>query len=177
MESLSKLLLVLLSGAIRPWVSIVMGLGIIFGLRNWSPIAILLKDSFWRWPAIIFVIGISVLVTYPLESGWKAFSATWKDWRRSRVVIARLTELTQDERHVLSQYIHDGTKTCNFGRGGGVVDLLAHDGILYLLTPNADVIASAHLETYAIAGIAWKYLNTHPELVGLEPRPVTPPQG
>lgn len=105
----------------------------------------------------------------PAEHVWKWLSRKRREKNSTRNIIERLNHLTADGKHTLRSYIQDQRTTINFAPYVGVVELLAHDGVLFLLVrnPNERELLS---DTYAIGPTAWQYLNSHPELVGLERR-------
>ena len=121
-------------------------------------------DNFVRVCLLAFLLAASGLLTYLLEHIWNALCTKRRETKRRRKIIERLGDLTPEEQHTLRNYVEQERKTINFAPFEGVVELLAKDGILVLLTQNShpNVLCS---ETYAIDRTAWEHLNAHPELV------------
>lgn len=115
-----------------------------------------MKDPIWRWPVLVGTVAASGLLIYPIDLGLTR-----------RRILTRLEHLTGNEKHVLQRYLQNDSRAENWGRGGGTVDVLKHDGILFLVAENLPRTSS--MDTYAISPIAWKRLKEHPELIDLEP--------
>ena len=138
--------------------------------------AVALKDPYARWALIVLIVSVAGLVTYPLEHGGRKLQERRKNAALNRKILARLAELTPHEKKVLQRYLQEESTTASWGRGGGTVDALARDGILVFLVSDQEHVTQAP-DVYAINNYAWKHLNSHPELIGIELlRPVTPPQ-
>jgi hypothetical protein len=147
---------------------------VVLGFYRFQPLSasVVMMDPFLRWPVLVLIFSSAGLATYPLEYGWKLWRNKRQHSKRLSRLVLRLQRLTPNEKKVLQRYLELGETTCGWGRGGGAVDILSRDGILYLL--YADPKPSARIDVYAIDDDAWKYLSSHPELVDL--RPVTPHQ-
>jgi hypothetical protein len=181
LETIAKLVLAWFGNPIRGLGAAVIAAPLVLWLRSIPYFNTAFQDAFWRWPTLIFIVAFAGLITFPLEHGWRSLKTKLQEWKR----IARLKELTPHEKKVLGRYLLEETTALPWGRGGGVVDELARDSILHLLTavplmPMLRPIPEQHVEAlsqdmYAIDSVIWKHLRAHPEVVDLEHnRPVTP---
>jgi hypothetical protein len=132
LETLGKLVLAWFGNPIRG-----MGAGVIAAIVflvacwKWPPFVTIMKDdAILRWPILILFISACGLITYPIEFGWKRIMEKFQAKKSKSKMIARLTELTPDEKSVLGLYLQEERMTQNWNRAGGTVDLLAKDGIL-----------------------------------------------
>ena len=152
---------------IRTFGIVMISASMVLLLRGYQPMGDFLRDSFWRWPLLAFIISAAGLGTYPLESGWKRIVTKRQRGVEVRRIIARLAKLTPNEKKVLGDYISEETRVRRWGRFVGTVDALAHDGILILIASD---ISPKNLipDLYRINESAWEYLRGHPELVDLE---------
>jgi hypothetical protein len=96
-----------------------------------------MKDPFWRWPVFVLMLSSAGLITYPLEYAWKRIDSRRKRIASRKAILMRLEKLTPDEKLVLRQYLQTESTVAAWNRVGGVVNALAHDGILSLLASDS----------------------------------------
>ena len=126
--------------------------------------------------AVVWVVLISGVFTmsYPVEWLAKFGKRSWGEYSRKRRRMGRLSRLSIDEQHVLGKYLNENRTVNIWNRGGGVVDVLARDGILKFVVGvegGAKPVDRYEFDQYEIDPTVWEYLKQHPELVDCERNP------
>lgn len=119
----------------------------------------------WIWLALL--ASSSLLATYAIEAAWKAGLRHLRQRDATKRRIARLHDLTLEERHTLQPFLENAART----RGGHPEDRVAvslvRDGILIHVTQFA----------FRISEDVWRYLLEHPNLVATPDNPRPPLTG
>jgi hypothetical protein len=113
------------------------------------------------WLVIGLLASLAWLLTYPIEFAGKRVQKAIKQKSAIKRRIARLHDLTNEQKRVLSEYIGRRSKSATWAMPSGIIASLAEDGIIYAATRIGDMDAYP----YNISEDAWKYLNEHPELL------------
>jgi hypothetical protein len=164
---LAKLFVAWLGNPARALAAVMIASAIAIWIAPVSGLLGVLRDPFWRWFGIAFLVSAAWLSTYPISHAWEWAAGKRRERSVARKIVIRLANLTPHEKKVLFRYLDEDSTTANWGRGAGPVEALARDGILLLLTQNHTPDFHPAPYVFAIDDTAWKHLQAHPELVGL----------
>jgi hypothetical protein len=104
----------------------------------------------------VLLLSSGIMAIYDWGKGRREEAQQMKQMRKS------LHELSEPEKEVLREFVHNGTTTEYFRMSDGVVGGLRAKGILYRptnLSRGHDIFA------YNVLPWAWEYLNSHPKLL------------
>ena len=90
-----------------------------------------IKSQFRPWISLFFLASTAVVVVHFLTEGslyLRRMNEEWETMKRRR---RRLHNLTPDEKRLLAGYIGRGTRSQNLNMMSGVVNGLAHEGVIY----------------------------------------------
>ncbi|MGD0200137.1 MAG: superinfection exclusion B family protein [Bryobacteraceae bacterium] len=111
---------------------------------------------------LTLVISVALLAVHVTLFVLRGVRRWWTRRGIDRRVIARLHNLTEDEKQILRYYLVKDTRANMLRVENGVVQELASEGIIYRSASMGNM-----LEGFAhnISDLAWDYLHLHPELL------------
>jgi hypothetical protein len=119
----------------------------------------------WVW--VVLLASLALLATYAIEAAWKVATAYLKHNLAVKKRIARLRDLTVEERHALQRSFESASRTIPGNTNDRVIASLIGDGILVQITQNG----------FRVSEDAWQYLRDNPSLVATPDNPRPPLTG
>jgi hypothetical protein len=125
-----------------------------------------IRNKYFTWLGIIFIVSSSLLVTHGLSSFYSWLKKKLQLRVSQHIRKKRLYNLTPNEQKILRGYIEKNTHTQTLSIISGIVSGLEAAKIIYRAT---ELSYSGGVKfDYNIQPWAWQYLNTYPELIGID---------
>lgn len=122
-----------------------------------------LVQDFKPWIGLALLFSLMALVAEGGAPLWLYVREKIKDRMKERELSAILRDLTTAEKEILASFITKGSRTQAFSAMDGVIAGLERQGILARVT----TVSRSFSFHYGVQPWAWRYLRTHPEVVGI----------
>lgn len=111
---------------------------------------------------VIFLISLVFTITEFLLNSMKSIKNKYIRYKKRRIAIERLRNLTIEEKQILGDYIFNVTRTRNLPVENGLVQELVRYQILYR---SSNIGSFVEGFSFNMQPWAWKYLNKHKKLL------------
>lgn len=109
---------------------------------------------------LTLVLSVVLIVIYVCLFFIRSIQRHWYRKKGHQKTIKRLNDLTEDEKQILRYFLHHDTRATMLKYDDGVVQGLAHSGIIYQSSSMGDVFEGF---PYNITDWTWDYLRANPQ--------------